>query len=74
MSDIDVLSTIRAEFNEARALMLTTAEGDAEIQRALQAGSRGYIFWTASLLPRGGRPNSPVVLLLPTGFSDEPKK
>lgn len=28
--------------------MLTTAEGDAEIQRALQAGSRGYIFKNAS--------------------------
>jgi DNA-binding NarL/FixJ family response regulator len=48
MSGIDVLSTIRAEFSEARALMLTTAEGDAEIQRALQAGSRGYIFKNAS--------------------------
>ncbi len=48
MSGIDVLSTIRAEFSDARALMLTTAEGDAEIQRALQAGSRGYIFKNAS--------------------------
>lgn len=48
ISGIDVLSTIRAEFSDARALMLTTAEGDAEIQRALQAGSRGYIFKNAS--------------------------
>jgi DNA-binding NarL/FixJ family response regulator len=48
MSGIDVLSTIRAEFNDARVLMLTTSEGDAEIQRALQAGSRGYLFKNAS--------------------------
>jgi len=47
MNGIDVLSTIRAEFSDARALMLTTAEGDAEIQRALQAGARGYIFKNA---------------------------
>jgi DNA-binding NarL/FixJ family response regulator len=48
MNGIDVLSTIRAEFSDARALMLTTAEGDADIQRTLQAGSRGYIFKNAS--------------------------
>jgi DNA-binding NarL/FixJ family response regulator len=48
MSGIDVLSTIRAEFSNARALMLTTAEGDADIQQALQAGSKGYIFKNAS--------------------------
>jgi DNA-binding NarL/FixJ family response regulator len=58
MSGIDVLSTIRAEFSEARALMLTTAEGDAEIQRALQAGSRGYIFKRIAKRPHRGDPGS----------------
>jgi DNA-binding NarL/FixJ family response regulator len=48
MSGIDVLSTIRAEFKDARALMLTTAEGDIDIQRALQAGARGYMLKSAS--------------------------
>jgi DNA-binding NarL/FixJ family response regulator len=48
MSGIDVLSTIRTEFKDARALMLTTAEGDVEIQRALQAGARGYLLKSAS--------------------------
>ena len=42
-SGIDTMIAIRAEFPEARILMLTTFEGDIEIQRALQAGARGYM-------------------------------
>src|SRR6202453_334642 len=43
LSGIDVLIAIRAEFSDARIIMLTTFEGDVEIQRALQAGARGYL-------------------------------
>ena len=43
MSGIDSLIAIRAEFPEARIIMLTTYEGDVEIQRALGAGARGYM-------------------------------
>jgi DNA-binding NarL/FixJ family response regulator len=43
MSGIDALIAIRAEFADARIIMLTTFEGDVEIQRALQAGARGYM-------------------------------
>ena len=43
MSGIDTLIAIRTEFPEARVIMLTTFEGDVEIQRALQAGARGYM-------------------------------
>jgi len=43
MSGIDILIAIRSEFPEARVIMLTTFEGDVEIQRALQAGARGYM-------------------------------
>src|SRR5215216_6777870 len=43
MSGIDVLIAIRSEFLEARVIMLTTFEGDVEVQRALQAGARGYL-------------------------------
>ncbi|HYP26783.1 MAG TPA: response regulator transcription factor [Blastocatellia bacterium] len=43
MSGIDALIAIRAEFPEARVIMLTTFEGDVEIQRALEAGARGYL-------------------------------
>jgi DNA-binding NarL/FixJ family response regulator len=43
LSGIDALIAIRAEFPEARVIMLTTFEGDIEIQRALQAGARGYL-------------------------------
>lgn len=42
-SGIDTVIAIRAEFPEARILMLTTFEGDAEITRSLQAGARGYM-------------------------------
>ena len=43
MSGIDTLIAIRSEFPEARIIILTTFEGDVEIQRALQAGARGYL-------------------------------
>ena len=43
MSGIDILIAIRSEFPEARVIMLTTFEGDVEVQRALQAGARGYL-------------------------------
>jgi len=42
-SGIDALKAIRLEFHEARVIMLTTFEGDVEIQRALEAGARGYL-------------------------------
>src|ERR1700758_3637516 len=43
MSGIDAMIAIRAEFPEARVIILTTFEGDAGVQRALAAGGRGYI-------------------------------
>jgi DNA-binding NarL/FixJ family response regulator len=43
MSGIDAMIAIRAEFPEARIIMLTTFEGDVEVQRALQAGARSYL-------------------------------
>lgn len=42
-SGIEAMIAIRAEFPEARIIMLTTFEGDVEIHRALEAGARGYI-------------------------------
>jgi DNA-binding NarL/FixJ family response regulator len=43
MSGIDAMIAILTEFPEARIIMLTTFEGDVEIQRALEAGARGYL-------------------------------
>jgi DNA-binding NarL/FixJ family response regulator len=40
---VDTTVAILAEFPEARIIMLTTFEGDVEIQRALEAGARGYM-------------------------------
>lgn len=49
LSGIDALIAIRSEFPEARVIMLTTFEGDVEVQRALEAGARGY---TLKNMPR----------------------
>ena len=43
MSGIDAMSTIRAEFPEARIVILTTYAGDVQVFRALKAGARGYL-------------------------------
>jgi DNA-binding NarL/FixJ family response regulator len=43
LSGIDAMIAIRSEFTDARIVMLTTFDGDVEIQRALQAGARGYL-------------------------------
>ncbi|MEA2908133.1 MAG: hypothetical protein QOJ15_214, partial [Bradyrhizobium sp.] len=43
ISGIDAMIAIRQESPDARVVMLTTFEGDVEIQRALAAGARGYI-------------------------------
>jgi len=43
ISGIDALIAIRTEFPEARIIMLTTFQGDIEIQRSLAAGARGYL-------------------------------
>ena len=43
ISGIDAMIAIRAEFPNARIVMLTTFEGDIQIQRALQTGARAYL-------------------------------
>ena len=43
MSGIEAMAAIRAESADARVIILTTFEGDVEIQRALEAGARGYL-------------------------------
>jgi DNA-binding NarL/FixJ family response regulator len=43
MSGIDAMISIRSEFPDARIVILTTFAGDAEIQRALEAGARAYV-------------------------------
>ncbi|MEO6326690.1 MAG: response regulator transcription factor [Thermoanaerobaculia bacterium] len=50
MSGVDTLIAIRSDFPEARIIILTTFEGDFEIQRALAAGARGYLL--KSMSPR----------------------
>ena len=39
----DVLIAIRGEFPHARIIMLTSSDGDGEIQRAMRAGASAYL-------------------------------
>jgi DNA-binding NarL/FixJ family response regulator len=50
VSGIDAMMAIRAEFPDARVMMLTSFDGDVEIDRAQRAGARGYVL--KSLPPR----------------------
>jgi signal transduction histidine kinase len=47
MSGLDAIGAIRAEFPDARIIVLTTYADDAQAQRALQAGARGYLLKSA---------------------------
>ncbi len=42
-SGVDAIVAIRAEFPDARIIVLTTYAGDAQALRALQAGAQGYL-------------------------------
>jgi DNA-binding NarL/FixJ family response regulator len=82
MSGIDALMAIRTEFPEARIIILTTFEGDVEIQRALEAGARAYML--KSMPPKdmidtirqvhGGKKRVPpeIASHLAEHYSDEP--
>jgi DNA-binding NarL/FixJ family response regulator len=50
MSGIDAMIAIRTGSPDARIIILTTFEGDVEMQRALGAGARGYLL--KSMPPR----------------------
>lgn len=43
MNGIDAIGAIRAEFPEARIIILTTHAGDVQVSRALRAGARAYL-------------------------------
>jgi len=43
MNGLDAIIAIRAEFPDAKIIVLTTYKGDVQILRALKAGARGYL-------------------------------
>ena len=43
MNGLDAIAAIRGEFPEARIIVLTTYQGDAQALRALKAGARAYL-------------------------------
>lgn len=46
MNGLEATIAIRAEFPEARIIVLTTYAGDVQVLRALQAGARAYLLKT----------------------------
>lgn len=43
LSGLDAMIAIRSEFPDGRVIVLTTFEGDMDVQRAPKAGARGYL-------------------------------
>ena len=43
LGGVEAITAIRTEFPEARIIALTSWDGDADINRALEAGARGYL-------------------------------
>jgi DNA-binding NarL/FixJ family response regulator len=46
MTGVDTTIAIRSEFPDARIVVLTTFEGDVDIQRAFAAGAKAYVLKT----------------------------
>jgi len=70
MNGIDCLTAIRAEFRQARIIVLTTATGDIQATRAFQAGAVGFLLKdtlrselvnTIRLIHAGGRRIPPEI-------------
>ena len=49
MNGIAAMVAIRSEFPQARVIILTNLDGDADIQRALAAGARAYLIKSTPL-------------------------
>jgi DNA-binding NarL/FixJ family response regulator len=47
LGGLEVIKAVRAEFSEARIVVLTTYEGDVQALRALKAGASGYLLKTS---------------------------
>jgi two-component system NarL family response regulator len=43
MGGVEVIAAVRAEFPDARVIVLTTFDGDEDVYRALEAGAQGYL-------------------------------
>jgi two-component system, NarL family, response regulator len=43
MGGVAVIESVRDEFPDARAIVLTTFDGDEDVYRALEAGAQGYL-------------------------------
>jgi CheY-like chemotaxis protein len=67
---VDTLLAIRADAPRARVIMLTTSDGDGDINRALRAGAAGYLLKStpragATITFSPGQPGTEVILIVP---------
>src|SRR5262245_55777809 len=49
ISGVEATARIRADFPDARIVILTTFDGDVEVRRALDAGARSYVLKSTPL-------------------------
>jgi two-component system, NarL family, response regulator len=49
VNGVEAIAAIRAEFPQAKIIVLTTYDGDEDIYRGLQAGAKGYLLKGAKL-------------------------
>lgn len=49
MGGVEAITTIRAEFSDARIIILTTYDGDEDIYRGLRAGAKAYLLKEGSI-------------------------
>ncbi len=80
MNGIDCLIAIRAEFRQARIIVLTTAAGDIQAARAFQGGAAGFLLkdtlrselvTTIRLIHAGGRKIPPEIAMQMAEHSGE---
>ncbi len=80
MNGIDCLTAIRAEFRQARIIVLTTAAGDIQAARAFQGGAAGFLLkdtlrselvTTIRLIHAGGRKIPPEIAMQMAEHSGE---
>jgi DNA-binding NarL/FixJ family response regulator len=56
MNGLNAIIAIRAEFPDAKIVVLTTYKGDVQILRALKAGAQGYLL--KNTIPRNSQKRS----------------
>ena len=71
LGGVEAITTIRAEFPNARILVLTTYDGDVQAVRALKAGAIGFLL-KSSLRTEYSRPSATYIAAATTFIATSP--